>query len=222
MTAKRKLWVTVTAIVMVLSLLASILLAFADEYVPEPVTPVYEPIPTPSYTGAPFTDPGNGEVQDHVEDGTGSKEFYTVQTHNGNTFYLVIDKDRMDDNAYLLSQVDENDLMEFTEETMPEPTPEVVLEETPEPEETEPEPKKGRSALWTILLLLLLGGAAAVWYFRYYRPGQNETTVTAREGLEKLVEMEDLPEEKDENAGEETAEAAPAETEKGDESYDDV
>ena len=125
MTQQRKLWITITSVVLVISLLASILLVFADEYVP-----TVQPTPSPIYTGQPFTQPGNGQVEDHVEDGTGSKEFYTVQTHNGNTFYIVIDKDRMDDNAYLLSQVDERDLMEFVEEEPVEETPQVVLEDS--------------------------------------------------------------------------------------------
>ena len=136
MTGRRKLWMAVTAAVLVVSLLASILLVFADEYVPSVApsyTPAYTPAPTPVPAGQPFTQPGNGQVEDHVEDGTGSKEFYTVQTGNGNTFYLVIDKDRLDDNAYLLSQVDEEDLMEFVKDEAPEETPQVVLEETPEP-----------------------------------------------------------------------------------------
>ena len=88
MTQQRKLWITITSVVLVISLLASILLVFADEYVP-----TVQPTPSPIYTGQPFTQPGNGQVEDHVEDGTGSKEFYTVQTHNGNTFYIYINAD---------------------------------------------------------------------------------------------------------------------------------
>ena len=204
MTAKRKLWMTVTAAVLVVSLLASILLVFADEYVPSPAptyTPVYTPAPTPVPTGQPFTQPGNGQVEDHVEDGTGSKEFYTVQTGNGNTFYLVIDKDRLDDNAYLLSQVDEADLMEFVEDGAPEETPQVVLEETPEPVTEEEEPQKRHYGLWTFLLILLLGGAAAMWYFRVYLPREEEPAITTSEGLEVMdadyspADPENFPEE---------------------------
>ena len=112
MTAKRKLWVSITAVVLVLSLLASIALVFADEWVPPANTPAptYVPVTKPATA---FTQPGNGEVEDHVNE-NGSKEFYTVQTRNGNTFYIVIDKARTDDNVYMLSAVDENDLMKFT------------------------------------------------------------------------------------------------------------
>lgn len=191
MTQQRKLWITITSVVLVISLLASILLVFADEYVP-----TVQPTPSPIYTGQPFTQPGNGQVEDHVEDGTGSKEFYTVQTHNGNTFYIVIDKDRMDDNAYLLSQVDERDLMEFVEEEPVEETPQVVLEESPVEE-----PERSHSWIWTLIILLAIAGGAAYWYFRMYLPGQEETTISESEGMETPETedaVEDFPTEEEE------------------------
>ena len=194
MTQQRKLWITITSVVLVISLLASILLVFADEYVP-----TVQPTPSPIYTGQPFTQPGNGQVEDHVEDGTGSKEFYTVQTHNGNTFYIVIDKDRMDDNAYLLSQVDERDLMEFVEEEPVEETPQVVLEESPVEEPEEPE--RSHSWIWTLSILLAIAGGAAYWYFRMYLPGQEETTISESEGMETPETedaVEDFPTEEEE------------------------
>lgn len=194
MTQQRKLWITITSVVLVISLLASILLVFADEYVP-----TVQPTPSPIYTGQPFTQPGNGQVEDHVEDGTGSKEFYTVQTHNGNTFYIVIDKDRMDDNAYLLSQVDERDLMEFVEEEPVEETPQVVLEESPVEEPVEPE--RSHSWIWTLIILLAIAGGAAYWYFRMYLPGQEETTISESEGMETPETedaVEDFPTEEEE------------------------
>ena len=194
MTQQRKLWITITSVVLVISLLASILLVFADEYVP-----TVQPTPSPIYTGQPFTQPGNGQVEDHVEDGTGSKEFYTVQTHNGNTFYIVIDKDRMDDNAYLLSQVDERDLMEFVEEEPVEETPQVVLEESPVEEPEEPE--RSHSWIWTLIILLAIAGGAAYWYFRMYLPGQEETTISESEGMETPETedaVEDFPTEEEE------------------------
>ena len=40
----------------------------------------------------PFSMPGNGELVDDVEDGGTSKQFLTVQTKNGNTFYIVVDR----------------------------------------------------------------------------------------------------------------------------------
>lgn len=192
---KRKLWICITAVVLVVSLLATIVLAFADEYIIPEVTPTPVPVvtPTPSetLTGGAFTTPGNGEVQDHVTDGS-TKEFYTVQTHNGNTFYMVIDKERIDDNVYMLAQIDENDLMEFVKETEPETTA-VVLEENVEPKEE----KSGGHGWILFLLLLLLAGGAAYWYFMIEQPRRNEQTIgtedRSMETPEDEGEMEDFP-----------------------------
>ena len=62
-----------------------------------------------------FTEPGNGEVQDDIQNES-SKEFLTITTKNNNTFYLVIDRSSTSQNVYLLSQVDENDLKEFVDQ----------------------------------------------------------------------------------------------------------
>ena len=48
-----------------------------------------------------FTEPGNGEVQDDIQNGS-SKEFLTITTKNNNTFYLVIDRSSTSQNVYLL------------------------------------------------------------------------------------------------------------------------
>ena len=192
MSARRRLWISITACVLVVSLLASIALVFADEWIPPANTPAptYVPVTTPATA---FTEPGNGEVQDHVDD-EGSKEFYTVQTHNGNTFYIVIDKARTDDNVYMLSQVDENDLMKFTETEEPETTPQVVVEETPTV--TEPETPKKNSKLQTwilILMLLAMGTVGYLLYTRYVLPRKDEPVIES-EDLE-TVEVEAFPEE---------------------------
>ncbi len=63
----------------------------------------------------PFSMPGNGELVDDVDDGGTSKQFLTVQTKNGNTFYIVVDRSGSTENVYMLSLVDENDLAEFIE-----------------------------------------------------------------------------------------------------------
>lgn len=41
---------------------------------------------------------------------------FTVQTKNGNTFFMVIDRSRNSENVYMLSLVDKRDLAEFIEE----------------------------------------------------------------------------------------------------------
>ena len=192
MTAKRKLWVSITAVVLVLSLLASIALVFADEWVPPANTPAptYVPVTTPATA---FTQPGNGEVEDHVNE-NGSKEFYTVQTRNGNTFYIVIDKARTDDNVYMLSAVDENDLMKFTEEETVETTPEVVIQE-PVVQEEQPQ-KKSHGGLWLLLFLLAILAVAAGFFWKVVLPKRNEQTIESANM--ETGEVEDFPTEEGE------------------------
>ena len=84
-----------------------------------------------------------GTVQDK-----GGKEFYTIKTKSDKVFYLIVDKDKTDENVYLLTEVGENDLLNFTDTnmvTLPQnqaiaesalPLETEKLTETPEPEVT--------------------------------------------------------------------------------------
>ena len=124
--------------------------AYVDttEVAEEPVQVVEETEPTEEER-IPFTIAGNGEVEDNIVDDP-SKEFFTVKTKGGNTFFLVIDRARNNENVYMLSMIDEYDLQEFLDdeerngkqeeetpavvlpETKPEPTPDVEIEEPKE------------------------------------------------------------------------------------------
>lgn len=55
-----------------------------------------------------------------------SKQFITVQSKNGNYFYIVIDRAGDTDNVYFLNLVDEADLLALTKDGDPEPTPTAV------------------------------------------------------------------------------------------------
>lgn len=124
-------------------------LAYVDKTeTEEPVQVVEEAEPTEEEK-IPFTIAGNGEVEDNIVDDP-SKEFFTVKTKGGNTFFLVIDRARNSENVYMLSMIDEYDLQEFLgdeerngkqeeetpavvlPETKPEPTPDVEIEEPKE------------------------------------------------------------------------------------------
>lgn len=67
---------------------------------PETTTPV-----------SPLTPDGNLELVDDVTQTSDGKQFITVQSKNDNTFYIVIDRDKENDNVYFLNLVDEADLM---------------------------------------------------------------------------------------------------------------
>lgn len=64
----------------------------------------------------PFTPNGQGTIIDNTSS-KNEKEFYTINTPDENTFYLVVDKQRNSDNVYFLDKVKENDLLSLTEKT---------------------------------------------------------------------------------------------------------
>lgn len=127
-------------------------------------------------TAKPFTPEGTGTVVDNATDEDG-KEFFTITTPNENVFYLVIDRQRSEQNVYFLNAVTEKDLLalakadpepEVTEATV-ETEPEQAEEEpAPDPE---PEPDSGFPVgnLVMVLGVLLVGGGAG-YYFKVHRP----------------------------------------------------
>lgn len=174
----RKLAVMLAMMVMVLTSGTMTAYAYVDETEEAPV--VMEE--TPEETEAtPFSVAGNGQLLDDITDDE-TKQFLTVQTKNGNTFFMVIDRSRNSENVYMLSLVDENDLAEFLEEE-PEPVeeekPAVIIEEPqPEPvaEEPQPEPEKAGMNMGAMLAILLLGGGAVggYYYFKILKPKREE------------------------------------------------
>ena len=67
--------------------------------------------------GEGFTEDGNLVTRDLLYDKATNKQFITVQTSGGNTFYIVIDYDKPTDEdgeqyqTYFLNMVDEADLL---------------------------------------------------------------------------------------------------------------
>lgn len=137
---------------------------------------------TPEETEAtPFSVAGNGELLDDITNDE-TKQFLTVQTKNGNTFFMVIDRSRNSENVYMLSLIDENDLAEFIEGEEQEPAeekPAVIVEEPrPEPvqEQPESEPEKGGMGMGAVLTMILLGAGSigAYYYFKIWKPKREE------------------------------------------------
>lgn len=155
-----------------------------------------QPAEQPAAEGTPFSTSGNGQLVDDKENDS-SKQFLTVQTKNGNTFYMVIDRSGTSENVYMMSLVDENDLAEFlgeNEEIEKKEEPAVVLPETtaaPEPEttvqpETEVKPESGGNKMFGSAILgggivLVFGGLAAVALSKFRKKKEDSIV---EEGLE--------------------------------------
>ncbi len=174
--------------------------AGGGEEIPEEVTetPAPEPVAAPN----PFTPAGTGTVIDNTTDEDG-KEFYTIMTPSENVFYLIIDKQREQENVYFLNAVTEKDLLalaeksEETEEPAEPATPatSVTPEPTPEPA---PEPEKGGNGMMIVVVLVLLAGGGAGYYFKVYRPKQER----ADNAEDDYSEYEDDPYADQEDEGE--------------------
>ena len=157
----------------------------------DPEAPVEE-----SQEPSPFTPEGTGTVVDNATDEDG-KEFFTITTQDEAVFYLVIDRQRGTENVYFLNAVTVDDLMALAEgEAMaePEPEPEPAPEPAPEPE---PEPESQGGGLGTLLLALavVVSGGAAGWYFKIYRPKQEQAAAQDEEAYADEPEPYDDPEE---------------------------
>ena len=152
---------------------------------------------------AALTPDGNLSLIDDIGSSTRSgKQFITVETRNGNVFYLIIDRDdEGEETVHFLNQVDEADLLSLMGDDAPAAeTPAVCnckekcaagavntncpvcknnLSECSGKEpvtEPEPEPeqpeKKSSGGLLVIVLLLALAGGGAFAYVKFIKPKQ--------------------------------------------------
>ena len=153
--------------------------------------------------GAALTPDGNLSLIDDIGSSTRSgKQFITVETKNGNVFYLIIDRDdEGEETVHFLNQVDEVDLLTLMGDDAPvAETPAVCnckekcaagavntncpvcknnlsecsgKEVVAEPEpEAEQPEKKSSSGLLVIVLLLTLAGGGAFAYVKLIKPKQ--------------------------------------------------
>jgi hypothetical protein len=144
------------------------------------------PEPAVSENDKSFTPGGTGSVVDNASDDDG-KEFFTVETADGNVFYLIVDRHRENENVYLLNAVTEDDLFSLAKPgsgkiggaadsavTVPEtanipaPTPEVTPEPTPAPAKS-----GGNTGMIGIVLVVLIVVGGAGYYIKIVRPNKN-------------------------------------------------
>lgn len=173
------------------------------------VTP--EPIVKTEYVpigpGQPFTGSGNMQTLDVLYSAATNKQFITVQSKKGQTYYMVIDYDKPIDEAndiyetYFLNMVDDRDLLSVLtdEEIVATPTPQIVYV-TPEPTavpaataepvaQTE-KPAANQSGLLLLLIVLLGGGGAAFWYFKNKKSSAPKSRMMDESGFEDEDEDE--------------------------------
>ena len=153
--------------------------------------------------GVALTPDGNLSLIDDIGSSTRSgKQFITVETKNGNVFYIIIDRDdEGEETVHFLNQVDEADLLTLMGDDAPAAeTPAVcnckekcaagavntncpvcknnLSECSGKETATEPEPepeqpeKKSSGGLLVIVLLLALAGGGAFAYVKFIKPKQ--------------------------------------------------
>lgn len=153
--------------------------------------------------GAALTPDGNLSLIDDIGSSTRSgKQFITVETKNGNMFYLIIDRDdEGEETVHFLNQVDEADLLTLMGDDAPAAETSAIcnckekcaagavntncpicknnLSECSGKEaatEPEPEPeqpeKKSGSGLLAVVALLVLAGGGAFAYVKLIKPKQ--------------------------------------------------
>lgn len=150
----------------------------------------------------PLTPDGNATLVDQASDKDG-KEFYTFTSPAGNQFFLIIDKQRSDNNVYFLDYVTEKDLISLAKKDKENP----LITETPEPETKQPEPKikeekpeekpveeetsekkQSNIGMFLILLLVTVGVGIVAYYFKILKPKQELDAADDFEEIEFLTE----------------------------------
>ena len=183
--------------------------------------PTAEPAPSPTpeieYVplgpGQPFTQHGNMVTRDVLYSASTNKQFISVQSRAGQTYYMVIDYDKPIDEAneiyetYFLNLVDDRDLMSVLtdEEIVPTPTPQIIYV-TPEPTQVPPPTsapvetpvQENRKMDFTTMLLLLIlialvAGGLVTWFITL----QNKKQAPRIPEFEEDEEIEDSEEDTD-------------------------
>lgn len=147
----------------------------AAKNIPAASTPKLSESAVPSQTH-PFTPEGTGTTVDNATENDG-KEFFTITTPDKNVFYLIIDRQRENENVYFLNAVTEDDLRSLAKKgnsdggvrAVPAPQSTSKPETIPQAEQKSQPEKGGDSTLIFVLLAVVAAGGAG-YYFKIYKP----------------------------------------------------
>lgn len=137
------------------------------------VTAEPETVYVPLGPGQPYKSEGNMQTLDMLYSASTNKQFITVQTRAGETYYMIIDYDKPIDaendiyETYFLNLVDDRDLMSVVseDEIQPTPAPQIVYvtpEPTQIPQQTAPIVVEDDGLEEKLPTILLIGGVAAI------------------------------------------------------------
>lgn len=165
--------------------------AISNEVSPNKVSPDVDKIKASTI---PFTPEGTGEVMDNAKDD--GKEFFTIKTESDNVFYLIIDRQRGNDNVYLLNAVTEADLMALAEKSgspisaIPTPIPQEEVETTvPTIPQEQAKPTKNNIGVFALMGFAIIAGAI-VYYYKIYKSKHEEV-----EDNDEILESDDYEDE---------------------------
>ena len=220
---KTRLFTMLLAVIMCLCVFPTTAFANGGEN-SEATSPVVTDKPTP--VTVPLTPDGNLTLVDDIKgEESKDKQFVTLQSKNGNYFYLVIDRSGDKENVYFLNLVDEADLMALIEDKdKKSETPKICscsekceaghvksdctvcmsdlnqcTGKVTAPIETTPEKKSNTGS---ILLMFLLAGGLGGGAFYYFKVQKNKSKTKGN--TDPLDYDYDYDEDEDENnAGEE-------------------
>jgi hypothetical protein len=188
--------------------------------IPIPIVVTSEPGAEPQ----PLTPDGNlSLVDDSFVTSIGEKQFITIETKNGNFFYIFIDRTGHKENVHFLNLVDELDLLalldddvELPERDQSEPYIPASLQETED--ELEPEADNGNSGNFiAIIVFLLIAAGGAGFYFKVIKPKQ---AVNSGGNLMSLDELDGDDDENEFDGGEDEDDYVNTETEPENETID--
>lgn len=122
---KTRIFTAMLMMLLCMTFFSTTAFAGSGEDYAEPTPKVIETPPTP----ASLTPEGNLSLVDDIEgEQAEDKQFITMQSKNGNYFYLIIDRAGKEDNVYFLNLVDEADLLALIEDETPQTEPPKVCD----------------------------------------------------------------------------------------------